>query len=170
MNETEGRGPVKFTCTRCGACCVSLGTVIKIERKAGPRDYYCRDAISGNLSLVHIEPPYFPNFEENLSGVRETGKRCPFLVLMPEGYTCAVYQTRPLICREFRCCTMRVFSSGGNPEGTVKGRRSLTTGNPDLRKIWDTLVVPLHEEHDGRWNMLVKTILEKAGFIVELYE
>ena len=65
---------------------------------------------------------------------------------------------------------MRIFSPGGHLEGTVKGRRSLTTSNPDLRNTWDTRVAPVHEEHDGRWNMLAREILEKAGFVVELYE
>jgi uncharacterized protein len=169
MNDSRGTGPGKFTCTRCGACCVSLGNTIRIERKVGSRDYYCRDMISGNLSLVHIDAPYAPFFRENPEEDREKGKRCTFLVLMPEGYACAVYQTRPLICREFRCCRMRIYSPDGQVAGTVKGRRSLSTDNPDLRKIWDADVPALSTEHDGTWDLQVKEILEKAGFTVDLY-
>ncbi|HVP94896.1 MAG TPA: YkgJ family cysteine cluster protein [Methanoregulaceae archaeon] len=169
MNDYPGDGPVKFTCTRCGACCISLRTTIKIERKAGPRDYYCRDAISGNLSLVHIDAPYVPFFKDDSEEIPGIKNHCPFLVLMPEGYACAVYQTRPLVCRAFRCCRMRIFTHGGQMAGKVTGRRSLTTDNPDLLDIWNTRVASLHEENDGRWDMLVKEILSKAGFIVELY-
>jgi Fe-S-cluster containining protein len=169
MTDGAGSGPVKFTCTRCGACCISLGNTIRIERKAGPRDYYCRDAISGNMALVHIDAPYAPFFKEGSGESDGERKRCPFLVLMPEGYACAVYQTRPLVCREFQCCRMRIFTSGGQITGKVKGRRSLTTDNPNLRDIWDTKIAGLQVDHDPRWDMLVKEILEKAGFIVELY-
>jgi uncharacterized protein len=169
MTGCTGSGAVKFTCTRCGACCISLGNTISIERKAGPRDYYCRDAISGNLTLVHIDAPYAPFFKEGSGESEGKGKRCPFLVLMPEGYACAVYQTRPLICREFQCCRMRIFTSKGQIAGKVKGRRSLATDNPDLRSIWDTKIAGLKVDNDGRWDMLVRDILEKAGFIVELY-
>jgi len=168
---TEGRGspPGRFMCTRCGACCVSLGTTIRIERKAGPGYYYCRDLISGNLALVHIDSPYAPFFRENSGNCEEKGKRCPFLVLMPEGYACAVYQTRPLICRDFKCCRMRIYSPDGRAAGSVKGRRSLSSGNPDLRAIWDAEIACLSTENDGTWDRQVKAILEKAGFNVELF-
>jgi uncharacterized protein len=169
MTDGAGSGPVKFTCNRCGACCISLGRTIRIERKSGPRDYYCRDAISGNLALVHIDAPYAPVFKENSGGSEEGGRRCPFLVMMPEGYACAVYQTRPLVCREFQCCRMRIFTQDGQIAGKVKGRRSLSTDNPDLRNTWDTKVAPLQVDNDGRWDVLVREILKKAGFIVELY-
>jgi hypothetical protein len=64
---------------------------------------------------------------------------------------------------------MRIFTSKGQIAGKVKGRRSLATDNPDLRSIWDTKIAGLQVDNDGRWDMLVRDILEKAGFIVELY-
>jgi uncharacterized protein len=169
MTERREAFPGKFTCTRCGACCVSLGNTIRIERKAGPRDYYCRDRISGNLSLVHIEAPYVPFFRETSHDERDPGKGCTFLVRTPEGCSCSVYQTRPLLCREFQCCRMRIYRPEGRAVGTVKGRRSLSTDDPGLRDLWNAEIAGLNIEHDGTWDLRVRDILEKAGFSVELY-
>ena len=38
------------------------GKHIRIERKLGERDYYCRDLISNNLVMAHVESPYLPGF------------------------------------------------------------------------------------------------------------
>ncbi|HTY15755.1 MAG TPA: YkgJ family cysteine cluster protein [Methanoregulaceae archaeon] len=167
MTDSRTAGPGKFACTRCGACCVSLGNTIRIERKAGPRAYYCRDVISGNLSLVHIEAPCVPFFQEARG--REQGKGCAFLVRMPEEYACAVYQTRPLLCREFQCCRMRIYRPDGQVAGTVKGRRSLSSDDPGLRELWNAEIAALSTEHDGTWDLQVKKILQNAGFTVDLY-
>jgi uncharacterized protein len=169
MNESPRQGSVKFSCTRCGKCCISLGKHIRIERKAGPRDYYCRDMISGNLSAVHIDSPYVPFFLEKSVDNAGEENQCPFLVLMPEGYACAVYPTRPLICREFQCCRMRIFSPDGLVAGTIKGRRSLVTNNRQIQDLWDNRIKTVELENDGQWDMLVKRILEDEGFTVELY-
>jgi Fe-S-cluster containining protein len=168
MNDIRVPGIVKFNCTRCGRCCVSLGKNIRIERKTGGRDYYCREIISNALVMVHIEAPYLPVFREK-SDSGDTGGQCPFLVQTPEGCACAVYSTRPLICREFQCCRMRIFSREGISAGTIKGRRSLSTENDSLLKVWDTRIRPLDIGNDGQWDMKVKEILESEGYKVELY-
>ncbi len=144
------------------------GKHIRIERKLGERDYYCRDLISNNLVMTHVESPYLPGFREK-GGYQEDEDRCHFLVRTREGYACVVYNTRPLSCREFKCCRMRVYQGEKNLIGTIKGRRSLSTMDPDLEKLWNDRIRLLGIEEDGQWDMKVKKILEDSGYIVELY-
>jgi uncharacterized protein len=169
MTKTPIQGFVKFNCTRCGKCCQALGRHIRIERQTGDRDYYCRDLLSNNLVTVHIEAPYLPVFKEKSGRGGPDTEPCPFLVHTPEGYACAVYSTRPLVCREFQCCRMRIFLPGGAVAGTIKGRRSLTTNDRSLQEIWNARISPLTIENDGQWDNTVKNILENAGYRVELY-
>jgi uncharacterized protein len=157
---------VPFLCTRCGKCCLVSGKHITIERKLGERDYYCRDRITGNLVMARVEAPYTPYFRQKTD---ENSDRCFFLISTPEGYTCAVYSTRPLSCRNFRCCHMRIFLPDGAVAGTVKGRRSLSTDNTDLIRVWDDSVRDLRIENDGQWDNEVVERLKSAGYRVELY-
>ncbi len=144
------------------------GKHIRIERKLGERDYYCRDLITSNLVMAHVESPYLPVFREK-GGYQEENDQCYFLVRTPGGYTCVVYNTRPLSCREFKCCRMRIYRGGKNLVGTLKGRRSLSTSDPDLEKIWEDRIRSLGITEDGQWDMSVKKILDSAGYTVELY-
>ena len=107
---------MKFDCTRCGKCCMVSGKHIRIERKLGERDYYCRDLLSNNLVMAHVESPYLPVFRDK-GGYREENDQCHFLVRTPEGYACVVYNTRPLSCREFKCCRMRIYRGGKTLSG-----------------------------------------------------
>jgi hypothetical protein len=144
------------------------GRHIRIERKLGERDYYCRDLISGNLVMTHVESPYLPLFREK-GGYLEGNDQCHFLLRTTEGYACVVYNSRPVSCREFKCCRMRIYRGGKNLAGTIKGRRSLSTTDPDLEKLWNDRIRLLKIEEDEQWDIKVKTVLEDAGYTVELY-
>lgn len=159
---------MKFDCTRCGKCCMGSGRHIRIERKLGERDYYCRDLISGNLTMTHVESPFLPVFREK-GGYLEDNDQCHFLIRTTEGYACVVYNSRPVSCREFKCCRMRIFRGGKTLSGSIKGRRSLSTADPDLEKLWNDRIRSLQIEDDGQWDIKVKTVLEDAGYTVELY-
>lgn len=159
---------MKFDCTRCGKCCQVSGRHIRIERKIGERDYYCRDLISGNLVVAHVESPYLPVFREK-GEYQGDAPGCHFLVRTDEGYSCVVYNTRPLSCRQFKCCHMRIYSGKKHLSGTIKGRRDLSAADPELEQLWNSRVRPLAIADDGQWDMKVKKILEDAGYYVELY-
>lgn len=159
---------MKFDCTRCGKCCMVSGKHIHIERKLGERDYYCRDLLTNNLVIAHVESPYLPKFREK-EVYQEENDQCHFLVRTPEGYSCVVYNTRPLSCRNFKCCRMRIYHGGKNLVGTIKGRRSLSTTDQDLEILWNDRIRVLEIADDGQWDMKVKKILEDTGYTVELY-
>jgi hypothetical protein len=64
---------------------------------------------------------------------------------------------------------MRIFHGGKNLAGTIKGRRSLSTTDPELEKLWNDRIRLLEIGEDGQWDMRVKKFLEDAGYLVELY-
>ena len=56
-----------------------------------------------------------------------------------------------------------------NLVGTVKGRRGLSTTDPDLEKLWNDRIRLLEIDEEGQWDIRVKKILEESGYTVELY-
>jgi Fe-S-cluster containining protein len=124
---------VEFTCTRCGKCCVSLGRHLTQERSMSPVHHYCRNGITGEIVPVTISPEYRTTYTD---GERDDSW-CPFLRKNPdETFTCTIYDTRPRICREFRCRTMAIYTSEGRETGTVSGRKTLSTDDPELKRLW----------------------------------
>lgn len=134
---------VKFECDRCGKCCRSYGEFIRIERQLNDRDYYCRFGITNELFLAHVQSEYADAIAEEYEQAGEPGndknrKKCIFLQKdrNGKGFTCAIYPTRPLICREFQCYRMVIYNSGGQLCGRVLGRNELETTDEDLANIW----------------------------------
>ena len=182
-----------FECDRCGKCCRSFGAFITIERQLSSRDYYCRFGITRELFLAHVEPEYADEiaekYEEGESGDDASRKKCIFLQKEPDGngFTCAIYPSRPLICREFQCYRMVIYNRDRQPCGTVIGRNELTTADEDLAKLWTEKVahIPpdatprlhhgnrrndteshIHGSHanDSSWADTVVAILREHGY------
>jgi uncharacterized protein len=150
---------VPFRCTDCGRCCVSLGRSISIERRVTGRHYDCREAVRTEAFRAEVS-------EEYRSAVPSSAG-CPFLVrLSPERSACACYDTRPRLCREYRCASMRVFDRDGAERGHVGGRRSLLTDDAALRALW----YPGDGEEDAAWRERIEADLVRAGYGVEWYD
>jgi uncharacterized protein len=155
-----------FVCTKCGNCCRAIGRQIEIERRLGPKDCYCRFLLTGERSLVHLEPGFsLPDEDEPA----ETGN-CPFLQDGTGGTICMIYATRPRWCREFQCIAMQIADRQGEPIGKVSGRRSLSTANPDLQVCWEQQVKPLISPDDRAWMQQTAAILRRAGYQVRVYD
>lgn len=150
---------VPFRCTDCGRCCASLGRSISVERRVTGRHYDCREAVWREAFRAEVE-------EEHRSAVPSpTG--CPFLVhLSPGRSTCACHATRPRLCREYRCASMRAFDRDGAERGHVGGRRSLLSDDPALQSLWDAG----DGEDDTTWRKRIETALVDAGYRVEWYD
>jgi Fe-S-cluster containining protein len=138
-----------FVCNNCGKCCVSLGAYMRIERQLTSGDYYCRNGITGEVFPVHVQPAFVDEIDEEFtSGSGEVpGSRtgCIFMRKNPEGpgFTCAIYPTRPPICREFRCYHMVISDSRGEVAGRMVGKTDIQTIDPVLAQIWNDKVKPL---------------------------
>lgn len=126
----------EFVCTRCGKCCISFGRHISIERSLSPIQHYCRIGITGDIVPVTISPEH-----RELYSTRESDPGwCPFLRrTMPDTYTCTVYDSRPGICRDFRCRTMIILDRDGKEAGHVTGKSSLSTSDSCLEELWKEL-------------------------------
>jgi hypothetical protein len=141
----------KFDCDWCGKCCVSFGEFIKIERQLTEKDYYCRYGITGEIFPVHVQPEFADEIDEEFadSDPKKTGssrKGCIFMRKNPEGkgFACAIYPTRPNICREFECYRMLIHHQpDGEMRGKVIGINELRTHDEILAAIWNEKIAHL---------------------------
>ena len=166
-----------FICDRCGKCCVSLGQHITIERQLNERDYYCRSKIDNALFLAHVDPAFREEVapdgaaDDASSACREP-KPCRFLRKDPsgEGSSCAIYASRPKVCRDFRCYRMIIKDQNGTVCGKVKGKHSLVTDDPDLARVWAATVAAIPYSDSAGWIRQVAGILSGHGYSAEAVE
>jgi Fe-S-cluster containining protein len=148
----------RFECTRCGKCCQSFGEFIRVERKLTERDYYCRYGITNELFLVHVQPEFADRIPDEFSerdGTKKdpAQKGCIFVQKNPEGkgFACAIYPTRPPVCREFRCYRMLIYHTlSGELRGKVIGINDLRTDDGILAGIWKEKIAPLPHPVESR--------------------
>ncbi|MCJ7742899.1 MAG: YkgJ family cysteine cluster protein [Methanoregula sp.] len=163
---------IAFDCTRCGKCCASFGEFIKIERQLTSRDYYCRYGIKNELFLAHLEGDYADS-QHPSSKEGEPVKGCPFMRENQngKGIACAIYTSRPRICRDFRCYRMVIVNRAGLECGRIMGRNDLKTTDETLERIWKEHIVPLLPSHsDTRWENAVIDALAAHGYLGERVE
>ncbi|MDO9550396.1 MAG: YkgJ family cysteine cluster protein [Methanoregula sp.] len=160
-----------FNCNWCGKCCGSFGAFIKIERQLNSRDYYCRYGIKNELFLAHIEGDYADS-QPPSSKDGEPVKGCPFMRKnnSGSGIACAIYNTRPRICREFRCYRMLIYDRDDHESGRIIGRSDLKTTDETLAQVWKEQVVSLPHTDDARWEKAVIAVLGAHGYRGETVE
>jgi len=148
------------------------GQLIEIEKRLTGRDFLCRQKIVGGTFRARVEDRFLDAFRDTAESSRHQSW-CPFLRPLPgeEGkYVCTVHNSRPLVCRSYTCCAMRIFAVDGQEAGKVKGRRSLVTEDADLRRCWEESVAPITTDDDLAWRAEVAAVLGRAGYRVEAYE
>jgi Fe-S-cluster containining protein len=156
---------VAFTCNGCGKCCASFGDFIKIERQLTHRDFYCRYGIKNELFLAHVEGDVPVNYPTD-SKEGKTAKGCPFLKknLSGDKFTCAIYATRPQVCKEFRCYRMLIYDRKGHECGRLMGTHDLRTTDKTLETIWKEAVAPISGPRDRKQDNQVIDILAAHGY------
>ena len=160
----------EFTCTRCGKCCISLSRHMRITKSTSPFSHTLYVSISKETRPVLVEPGYRDLFLARSAPSYENGW-CPFLRKTGDGiHVCTMYSSRTGVCRSFRCCTMRIFDIEGREIGKIKGRRSLSTTDPRLERVWSEEIVPLSALPDGEFFSRCGSILSTHGFPCELYD
>jgi Fe-S-cluster containining protein len=162
-----------FECTLCGKCCMHAGgELIEVEKRLTGRDFLCRQKIVGGTFRARVEERFLDIFRDSSENDAHPSW-CPFLRSLPgekEKYVCTVHNSRPLVCRSYTCCAMRIFAGDGREAGKVKGRRSLVTEDAALRRCWEEGVAPLKTDNDVAWRSEVAAVLGRAGYQVEAYE
>jgi Fe-S-cluster containining protein len=164
-----------FFCDRCGKCCVSLGPHIIVERQLNDRDYYCRSAIDNEIFLAHVEPEYREeNADEFAAGGPERNsmekKPCIFLRKNPDGSDtgCAIYTTRPKVCRDFRCYRILICDREGRVCGKVIGKNTLRTEDVTLKKLWNEQVATIPSGDTAAWTEKVAEILSENNYCTDI--
>lgn len=166
-----------FECDLCGKCCVCLGPLIMIERQLSDRDYYCRCKIDNTLFSARVDPAYC----EEIDDAFETGqdpdggpekKPCVFLRKnqQGEGNICAIYSTRPKVCRDFFCYRMIIYNPEGTVCGRVIGKNTIQTEDAGLEKIWVGLVATIPYGDPAVWVKNVTEILAENGYRADAVE
>jgi hypothetical protein len=155
-----------FICSRCGKCCQNFGPYLHIERELEGGHYYCHCSLNGEYFYARITSGLEKNFMESPSTAQ-----CPFLYQEGPGtFTCAIYPTRPTLCRGYRCSSMDILDSQGMRRGRVGGRRSLISTDPELLMFWQKEIQAVSEKGDSSWREKVRRILEMGGYSVVVYE
>jgi uncharacterized protein len=171
--ETIEKTMTHFECTLCGKCCMHAGgDLVEIERKLSGRDFLCRQRILGGTFRARVEDRFLDIFADT----RENAAHptwCPFLRPLPDQdgrYVCTIHSSRPVVCRSYICCTVRIYQADGTEAGKVKGRRSLSTEDSELRRIWDEAIGSLGIDDDIAWRKAMISVLNGAGYRLEVYE
>ena len=151
----------KFECNGCGKCCASFGEFIHIERQVTDRDYFCRYGITGELFQVHVQPEFADEIDEEFEEsegkiLQDSHKGCIFMRRNPagRGFACAIYPTRPTICREFLCYRMLIHHpDSGEVRGRIIGINELKTSDIVLAALWNEKIAslphPFETHHDS---------------------
>jgi Fe-S-cluster containining protein len=162
---------VAFQCSWCGKCCASYGDFIKIERQLTSRDYYCRYGIKNEMFLAHVEGDYIMSYPPDTNEGKPK-KGCPFMQknLSGDGFACAIYATRPQVCKEFRCYRMLIFDRDGHERGRIMARNDLRTTDETLERIWNEEIAPLPKHEVTRWEKRMIDTLAAHGYRVEQVE
>ena len=142
---------VKFECNWCGRCCTSFGEFIKVERQITEHDYFCRYGITNELFQVHVLPEFADEFADKFEEMEDNGKDtpqkgCVFSFRNPAGpgFSCAIYPTRPTICKEFLCYRMLIHHpASGEVRGKIIGINELKTQDEALATIWSEKIAHL---------------------------
>jgi len=160
-----------FECARCGKCCMNFGELIRIERELSDIEFFCRFLITNEVFHARVMPEWREAFADT-SDVDAHPAWCKFLRRSPEGpgFVCTVHDSSAPICRDFRCCVMRIYSGTGEQVGKVGGNRSLLSEDEDLVRVF-------REQVDGTGNSSLKEwlgkaarVLSAAGYRVVVYD
>jgi Fe-S-cluster containining protein len=115
--------------------------------------------VTGELLPVAVHPQH----RELFSSEERDPSWCPFLRKEQGLFICTIHDTRPRLCREFRCRTMLIYNPEGREAGYVKGRRSLITEDPVLESAWRK--IPGDSD-----DAVLRETLRKHGYRAELLE
>jgi len=130
--------------------------------------------IDNAIFLAHVDPKY----REEIADEFETGntchpgpekKTCRFVRKNPEGEgtVCAVYATRPKVCRDFRCYRMLIRTREGTICGRVIGKNTIRTEDVALEVLWNGKVVTISYGDPAAWTKKVAGILAEHGYCAD---
>jgi hypothetical protein len=160
-----------FECKQCGLCCMNFGELIRIERELSDVEFYCRFLVTNELFRARVMPEWRDAFADTAE-VDEHKAWCRFLRRMPDGkgYVCTIHDSNASICRDFRCCMMRIYDGSGTQVGKIGGNRSLLTEDEELKQVFRERVMDLPAGSMKEWLEGAARILSSSGYRVVVYD
>jgi hypothetical protein len=150
---------------------MNFGELIRVERELSDTEFYCRFLITNEVFRARVMPEWRDLFAETAE-VDAHPAWCHFLRRSPEGsgFVCTVHDSNATICREFRCCLMRIYDQNGRQVGKVGGNRSLISENEELNQLFREQVVDIEGSSLKDWLGKAGKALVAAGYRVVIYD
>ncbi|HVN66423.1 MAG TPA: YkgJ family cysteine cluster protein [Methanomicrobiales archaeon] len=160
-----------FECSRCGLCCMNFGELIRIERGVSDIEFYCRFLVTNELFRARVMPEWREAFADTAE-MDAHPAWCRFLRRVPggTGFVCTIHDSNASICRDFRCCVMRIYNGSGTQVGKIGGNRSLFTEDEKLKEIYRERVMDLKAGDMKEWLAKSAGVFSSAGFRVVVYD
>jgi len=148
---------------------MGMGRHVRITGMIGQNRYAVQHAISGEICYSTVAPRFRSEIQKG-----EDEGWCPFLCEMDEDgcrkYYCAIYDSAPKFCRDFKCCTARIKDMNGAEKGRIQGRRTLLTDDESLREMWDSHNEINDISDDEKWVEMLDKLLKSHGYFLERYD
>jgi Fe-S-cluster containining protein len=160
-----------FACTRCGKCCMNFGELIQVERELSDIEFSCRFLITNEVFRARVMPEWRELFADTAE-VDAHPAWCRFLRRSPDGsgFVCTVHDSNASICREFRCCLMRIYDQTGRQVGKIGGNRSLISEDEGLNQVFRDQVAGIGGSSLKDWLGKAGKALSSAGYRVVIYD
>lgn len=146
-------------------CCMYMGDYIVIEQQLGPFTFAAESVSTGSPFLAEIDEDKRHLFVDHTFPEQHPAA-CRFL--RPEGdlCRCTIHRDSPAQCKFYRCNVMQVSDSSGRYLGYVTGTLALHADNPELRKVWEEVVLK-RPKADKDAELWVAAFLQEKGYRVE---
>jgi Fe-S-cluster containining protein len=160
-----------FACTRCGKCCMNFGELIRVERELSDIDFSCRFLITNEVFRARVMPEWRGLFSDT-SEVDAHPAWCRFLRRSSDGsgFVCTIHDSNASICREFRCCLMRIYDRNGRQVGKIGGNRSLISEDEGLTQFFRENVTGIESSSLKEWLGKAGKALSSTGYRVVMYD
>jgi Fe-S-cluster containining protein len=160
-----------FACSQCGKCCMNFGELIRVERGLSDIEFSCRFLITNEIFRARVMPEWRELFGDTAE-VDAHPAWCRFLRRSPNGagFVCTVHDSNASICREFRCCLMRIYDQNGRQVGKVGGNRSLISEDEGLNQFFREHVAGIEGSSLKDWLGKAGKALSSAGYRTVIYD
>jgi hypothetical protein len=150
---------------------MNFGELIRVERELSDIEFFCRFLITNEVFRARVMPEWRDAFSDT-SDVDAHPAWCRFLRRSPDGrgYVCTVHDSNASICRDFRCCVMRISDGTGRQVGKIGGNRSMISEDEDLLEVFRERVLLVESSSLKEWLTRTGQILSSSGYRVVIYD
>jgi hypothetical protein len=150
---------------------MNFGELIRIEREPSDIEFYCRFLITNEVFRARVMPEWREAFLDT-ADVNVHPAWCRFLRRAPDGhgFICTIHDSNASICRDFRCCVMRIYDGTGRQIGKIGGNRSLISEDEELLRFFRKNVAVIESSSVKEWLAQAGKILSSAGYRVVTYD